>query len=346
MPDQILEPIVDTLIIGAGPCGLACAIEASRNGLSHLILEKGSLCESIRRYPTHMKFFSTAENLEIGGIPFTIAGVKPSREEALQYYRKVANYYRLHLRLFVQVQRVRKEAELFLVETTQGKVYRARHVINSTGYFDVPRCLGIPGEFLPHVSKYYDEAFRYAYSKVVIVGAGNSAVEAALDLYRHDVDVTILHRGHELKPTAKYWLLPDIRNRIKEGKIRTLFHTEVRSIEPGRMHVENTLSGERQTLAADFVFMLVGYTPDARLFEDSGVQFEEGTLIPVYNPETFETNVPGLYLCGTVVAGIRTEKVFIENGRDHARLIIRHILGLPPQETEAEIDANVDVDEN
>jgi len=341
-----LEPIKDIILIGAGPCGLACAIEASRHGLSHMLLEKGSLCESIRRYPTHMKFFSTAENLEIGGIPFTIAGVKPSREEALQYYRKVVNYYQLQMRLFTEVKSVQKEGDVFVVQTTKGQEWRARYVINATGYFDIPRYLGIPGELLPHVSKYYDEAFRYAYSQVVIVGAGNSAVEAALDLYRHDVEVTILHRGGELKPTAKYWLLPDIRNRIKEGKIKTLFHTEVRSIEPGLMHVENTLSAERHTIPADFVFLLVGYTPDARLFEQSGVRYEEGTLIPAYQPESFETNVSGLYLCGTVVAGIRTEKVFIENGRDHARLIIRHIRGLAPQETEAEIDANVDVDEN
>ncbi|MBC7920328.1 MAG: YpdA family putative bacillithiol disulfide reductase [Ferruginibacter sp.] len=341
-----MSPATDILIIGSGPCGLACAIEATRHGLSHVILEKGSLCESIRRYPTSIKFFSTAENLEIGGLPFTIAGVKPSREEALQYYRKVAKFYQLDFRLFTEVVGVTREDDRFAVRTAQGAVFHARHVINATGYFDVPRCLGIPGENLPHVSKYYDEAFRYVHSRVVIVGAGNSAVEAALDLYRHDADVTIVHRGPELKPTAKYWLLPDIRNRIKEGKIKTCFGTEVRTIEPGRATLENILTGEAFTIPADFVFLLVGYTPDARLFAQSGVQFEESTLIPAYNPDTFETNVPGSYLCGTVVAGIRTEKVFIENGRDHARLIIRHIRGLAPEETEAEIDANVDVEEN
>lgn len=334
------------LIVGAGPCGLACAIEATKNGLSHLILEKGSMCESIRRYPTNIKFFSTAENLEIGGLPFTIAGVKPSREEGLQYYRKAANYYRLNFRLFTQVTGMSKRNDCFEVHTTKGETFYARNVVNATGYFDVPRCLGIPGENLPHVSKYYDEPFRYAYTKVVIVGAGNSAVEAALDLHRHDVDVTILHRGPDIKPSAKYWLLPDIRNRIKEGKIKTSFDTEIKSIEPGQLFTENLLTGEKQAIPADFVFLLIGYMPDARLFAQSGVQFEEGTLIPTYHPESFETNVPGLYLCGTVVAGIRTEKVFIENGRDHARLIIRHILGLDAHETEAEIDANVDVDEN
>jgi thioredoxin reductase (NADPH) len=341
-----LESIKDVLIIGAGPCGLACAIEATKHGLSHIILEKGSLCESIRRYPTNIKFFSTAENLEIGGLPFTIAGVKPSREEALQYYRKVTNYFRLNFRLFAQVTDINKQNECFEVKTSRGDFFYARNVVNATGYFDVPRCLGIPGENLPHVSKYYDEPFRYAFTKVVIVGAGNSAVEAALDLYRHDVDVTILHRGPDIKPSAKYWLMPDIRNRIKEGKIKTLFNTKVNSIEPGRLFTHNVLTGETLAVPADFVFMLIGYTPDAGLFAHSGVQFEADTLIPTYHPDTFETNVPGLYLCGTVVAGIRTEKVFIENGRDHARLIIRHILGLDALETEAEIDANIDVDEN
>lgn len=325
---------------------MACAIEATRHGLSHLILEKGSLCESIRRYPTNIKFFSTAENLEIGGIPFTIAGVKPSREEALQYYRKVAKYYQLTFRLFTEVRQVDKADGVFAVQTTTGETVYARNVVNATGYFDVPRCLGIPGETLPHVSNYYDEAFRYAFSKVVIVGAGNSAVEAALDLYRHDADVTILHRGPGLKPTAKYWLLPDITNRIKEGKIKTVFGATITSVEPGRLSYVDNQTGEPQFIPADFVFMLIGYTPDACLFGKSGIQFEEGTLIPTYNPESFETNVPGLYLCGTVTAGIRTEKVFIENGRDHARLIVRHILGIDHPETEAEIDANVDVDEN
>ncbi|MES2733952.1 MAG: YpdA family putative bacillithiol disulfide reductase [Bacteroidota bacterium] len=341
-----LKPITDILIIGAGPCGLACAIEATRHGISHFILEKGSLCESIRRYPTNMKFFSTAENLEIGGLPFTIAGVKPSREEALQYYRKVAKYYQLNFQLFTEVAGLAQKEGLFEVRTNRGESFYARHVINATGYFDVPRCLDIAGEKLPHVSKYYDEAFRYSYTKVVIVGAGNSAVEAALDLHRHDVDVTIVHRGTDLKPTAKYWLLPDIKNRIKEGKIKGIFNVEVKAIEPGKIFLEDILTGEPKTLAADFVFLLVGYTPDAQLFAQSGIQFEDQTLIPVYNPDTFETNVPGLYLCGTVVAGIRTEKVFIENGRDHARLIIRHIRGLEAEETEAEIDANIDVDEN
>lgn len=338
--------IRDIIIIGAGPCGLACAIEAQKHGLTHLVLEKGSITESIRRYPIKMKFFSTAENIEIGNIPFTIADVKASREEALQYYRKVANHFQLQLKLFTAVSRVTKRGEIFEVHSNKGEIFYARHVINATGYFDVPRALHIPGEHLPHVSNYYDEAFKYAYTKVIIVGAGNSAIEAALDLYRHDVDVTIVHRRGELKPTTKYWLLPDIRNRIKEGKIKTLLHTNIRAIEKERITVESTETGEVTQIPADFVFLLIGHTPDPHLFEQSGVRFRPDSLVPEYDPATFETNVKGLYLAGTVIAGVHTEKVFIENGREHAQIIMRHMIGLESDRSEVEIDANIDVDEN
>jgi thioredoxin reductase (NADPH) len=321
--------IVDVLIVGGGPCGLACAIEASKNGLSHLILEKGSITESIRRYPKRMRFFSTAENIEIGGIPFPISGVKANRDEALQYYRKVAGFYGLHFKLFTEVIAIEKREDIFFVHTAQGQSYLAKNVVMATGYFDLPRRLNIPGEELPHVSHYYDEPFRYSYTKVVIVGGGNSAVEAALELYRHDVDVTIVHRFEDLRQTVKYWLIPDVKNRIKEGKIKALYHTEVKAIESDKIIVQRRETGEVQELPADFVFLLVGYVPDMQLLQSAGVTFNETGMVPMYDHHTFETNVPGLYLAGTVVAGIHTEKVFIENGRDHGKAIVDHILGRP-----------------
>lgn len=319
--------IYDVLIIGAGPCGLAVGIEAAKAGLSHLILEKGNITESIRRYPKRMRFFSTAENIEIGGIPFPISEVKANRSEALQYYRKVAGYYHLNFKLFTEVTRVIKQEDIFAVQTVTGETYYARKVVIATGYFDFPRHLGIPGENLPHVSPYYDEPFLYSFSKVVIVGAANSAVEAALELYRHDVDVTIVHRGEDFRPTVKYWLVPDVKNRVREGKIKTRFNSLTTAIEAKRVQIENVETGESEWIDADFVLMLIGYVPDGALLQRCGIELTQPSMVPVYDPETFETNVPGLYLCGTVVAGIHTEKVFIENGREHAAAIIDHVAG-------------------
>lgn len=319
--------VYDVLIIGAGPCGLAVGIEAAKAGLSHLILEKGSITESIRRYPKRMRFFSTAENIEIGGIPFPISEVKANRSEALQYYRKVAGYYHLNFKLFTEVTQVVKQDDLFEVQTAKGEAYHARKVIIATGYFDFPRHLGVPGENLPHVTPYYDEPFLYSFSKVVIVGAANSAVEAALELYRHDVDVTIVHRGEDFRPTVKYWLVPDVKNRVREGKIKTRFNSLTTAIEPKRVQIENVETGECEWIDADFVLMLIGYVPDGALLQRCGIELTQPSMVPVYDPETFETNVAGLYLCGTVVAGIHTEKVFIENGREHAAAIIDHIAG-------------------
>jgi len=319
--------VYDVLIIGAGPCGLAVGIEAAKAGLSHLILEKGSITESIRRYPKRMRFFSTAENIEIGGIPFPISEVKANRSEALQYYRKVAGYYHLNFRLFTEVTQVIKQGDLFEVQTVKDETYHARKVIIATGYFDFPRHLGIPGENLPHVTPYYDEPFLYSFSKVVIVGAANSAVEAALELYRHDVDVTIVHRGEDFRPTVKYWLVPDVKNRVREGKIKTRFNSLTTAIESKRVQIENVETRETEWIDADFVLMLIGYVPDGALLQRCGIELTQPSMVPVYDPETFETNVSGLYLCGTVVAGIHTEKVFIENGREHAAAIIDHIAG-------------------
>jgi thioredoxin reductase (NADPH) len=323
--------IYDVLIIGGGPCGLAVGIEAAKNGLSHVILEKGSLTESLRKYPRNMRFFSTAENIEIGGIPFPVSGVKATRNEALQYYRKVAGYYKLNFSLFTEATDVQRQPVMgvFEVKTTKDQKFLVRKVVLATGYFDFPRQLGINGENLPHVSNYYDEPFKYSFSKVVIVGGANSAVEAALELYRHDVDVTVVHKGPDFRQTVKYWLIPDVKNRVKEGKIKTRFNSIVRSITPDFVRIENTETGEIERLPANFVFLLVGYTPDLELLRRCGVMLKEETFVPIFDPETFETNVPSLYVCGTVQAGIHTEKVFIENGRDHASSIIDHIAGKP-----------------
>jgi thioredoxin reductase (NADPH) len=318
--------ILDIVVVGGGPCGLACAIEAAKQNLKHIVLEKGSLTESIRKYPRRMKFFSTAENIEIGGIPFPTSNVKATRDEALQYYRKVVAYYKVNFRLFTEVTGVIKREGIFEVTTRGGEVFVAKNVIIATGYFDFPRILGIPGESLPHVSHYYDEPFKYSFTKVVIVGGGNSAIEAALELYRHDVDVTIVHKFEDFTPTAKYWLTPDLRNRIKEGKVKVMFHTEIKSIEPGKILIENNQTGERRELPADFVFLLVGYLPDAKLLKESGIDLTPDTLVPIYDLQTFETNVKGLYLAGTVVAGTHTEKIFIENGREHAKAIVACIV--------------------
>jgi thioredoxin reductase (NADPH) len=319
-----MEDILDVIIVGGGPCGLACAIEASKKKLNHLVLEKGSLTESIRRYPKRMRFFSTAENIEIGGIPFPTSNVKATRDEALQYYRKVVAFYDVNFRLFTEVSYIDKLNGHFQVTTKAGETFYAHNVVIATGYFDFPRMLNIPGENLPHVSHYYDEPFKYSFTNVVIVGGGNSAIEAALELYRHDVQVTIVHKFEDFTPTAKYWLQPDIRNRVKEGKIKTMFCTEAKEIMPGQMRVQNNQTGEEQIIPADFVFLLVGYLPDAKLLKQSGIALDE-KLVPVYDPQTFETSVKGLYLAGTVVAGVHTEKIFIENGREHAKAIVADI---------------------
>ena len=314
----------DVIIVGGGPCGLACGIELQKKGLSHLIIEKASITESIRRYPKRMTFFSTAENLEIGGLPFAITGPKPTRDEALQYYRKVADYFKLNIRLFTTVAAVSKTNNEFLVKTSGGD-YTAKNVVIATGYFDFPRKLNVPGEDLPHVAHYYEEAYQHAFTKIVIVGGGNSAIETALDLYRHNVDVTIVHRKPDFKPTAKYWLIPDIKNRIKEGKIKVMFDTEIEEIRQKEIRLKHVDSGDESTLPADFIYLLTGYTPDIELLEHSGIHVDTVSYKTTFNPDTYETETEGLYLCGTVLAGIQTESVFIENGREHAMKIAEHI---------------------
>lgn len=283
------------------------------------MIEKGSLTESIRRYPQRMNFFSTADNIAIGGIPFPSSNVKPSRNEALQYYRKVASYFGVECVLYTEITDMEGEDGHFVLYSKEGEKFQGRKLIIATGYFDRPRKLDVPGEELPHVEHYYDEPFKYSFTRTLIIGGGNSAIEAALELYRHDVDVTMLVRGEDLKPTAKYWLLPDIRNRVKEGNIKVRFRSQVQRIEGDRVHFLE--DGKKQELPAGHVLALIGYLPDAPFLEHFGVEVDPESLEPRFDPESFESNVPGVFLCGTVTAGVRTEQVFIENGRDHAKRI-------------------------
>ncbi|MCS6807462.1 MAG: YpdA family putative bacillithiol disulfide reductase [Bacteroidota bacterium] len=314
----------DVIIVGAGPTGLACAIEAHKVGLSYVVIEQGGITDAIRRFPVNMTFFSTPELLALDNLPFTTTHLRPTRAEALQYYRNVVTYYGLHLMLHTMVHSIQRMPEgVFSVETARATI-RAQRVIVATGYFDATNRLDVEGEDLPHVSHYYDEPFRYALCDVVVVGGRNSAVEAALDLWRHGARVTLVHRKPELGLSVKYWIRPDIENRIKYGEIAARFNTVVQRIEPHAVHVQNLETRKQEVLAADFVFLLIGYRPDERLLRSAGVELS-GNLIPVYNPETFETNVPGLYVAGSVLCGCETWSIFIENGRNHAKPIIEHI---------------------
>jgi len=317
----------ELIVVGGGPNGLASAIEAQKNGLKVLVLEKGTIAESIRRYPNQMTFFSTADNIAIGNIPFTIEKPKATREEALNYYRKVVEFYDLPLRLFCEVKSIARGNGQFLIRTNGTDTYLVDYVILSTGYFDFPRKLNIPGENLPHVKHYYDEPYLYTHQKVAIIGAGNSAVEAALDLYRHGVKVTLIVRGGSIKKTAKYWLLPDLENRIKEGNIKVYYQHRAIQIELKQVVMENIDKGIKINLNTDFVLVLTGYLPDEQLMKDCGIKVNPETKEPFYNPDTFETNISNLYVAGTLTAGIHTEKVFIENGRLHGQNIVRNILG-------------------
>lgn len=312
------------IVIGAGPCGIAAAAELKKKGIESLIIEKGSVTESIRNYPRRMTFFSTAENIEIAGIPFPTSNVKATRIEALQYYRKVAQYFELQFQLNTAVVKVERKEDSFLVKTEKHGDFTAEFVVLATGYFGKPRLLGIPGENGPNVSHYYEEPFAHSFQKVVIVGGGNSAIEAALELYRHNVDITMVARGQGLKPTAKYWLVPDIQNRIKEGKIKVIYQAEAKAIRENEIDIVSKEVG-KQTLKANFVYMLIGYLPDEDLLKACGLNPNPGDLLLEHNPNTFESEIDGFYLCGTILAGVRTEKVFIENGRDHAIAIANDI---------------------
>ena len=316
--------LYDVLVIGAGPTGLACAIDAQRAGFSVVVVDKGCLCNSLFHYPAHMTFFTTPELLEIGSMPFSSPNQKPNRNEALEYYRKVAEHYHLNVLQYHTVESVAGSDGDFTVRTTdrfeRTIQLRARKLIVATGYYDLPNYLGIPGEDLSKVKHYYHEPHPFFGLDVLVIGGKNSAAIAALDLWRHGAKVTLVHRGAAMHRHVKYWILPDINNRIKNGEITAYFNTSVGSIAEDTVTL-STPEGER-TLPNDFVFALTGYHPDFPFIESLGVRLdEENDRCPVCDPGTLESNVPGIYLAGVIVAGERTNEIFIENGRFHGKLI-------------------------
>jgi thioredoxin reductase (NADPH) len=313
----------DVLVVGAGPTGMACAIEAQRAGFRSVLVDKGCLCNSIFHYPSHMTFFTTPELLEIGDIPFPSPNPKPLRNEALEYYRKVAQHYALDARLYRLVQSVTGGDGNFevLTKDTFGRTatYHAKKVIVATGYYDLPNYLGIPGEEQPKVHHYYDDPHPYYDLDVTVIGGKNSAAIAALELWRHGARVTLIHHGPSMHRHVKYWILPDIENRIKHGEIAAHFNSRVTEIHADTITLE-TPQGKR-TIPNDTVFALTGYHPDFDFLTDLGIRFEGKDRLPVCDATSLESNVPGIYLAGVIVAGSRTNEIFIENGRFHGRQI-------------------------
>ncbi|GAA4501908.1 YpdA family putative bacillithiol disulfide reductase [Hymenobacter ginsengisoli] len=319
--------MLDTVIIGAGPVGLACAIEIQRQGLTVAVVDKGALVNSIVGYPTQMEFFSTPELLEIGGYPFPMASYKPHREDALDYYQRVAAAEKLDLRLYERVTGLRGQAGDFVVETDQGEL-AARTVVVATGFFDVPNYMGVPGEALPHVNHYYKEPYAHAGRDVVVVGAKNSSAKAALALTRAGARVALVVRGSEVSESVKYWIRPDLLNRIKEGRIQAYFNTTIDAITPTT--VEVTMPEGPRSLPATYVYALTGYRPDYALLLDAlALPLDENDPArpPLFSPATHETARPGVYVAGTVCGGLATSRWFIENGRHHAQLIARALAG-------------------
>jgi thioredoxin reductase (NADPH) len=318
----------DIICIGAGPTGLATAIEAKRAGMRPLVVDKASLCNSIYHYPVNMVFFTTPELLEIGDLPLVCAAEKPTRIEALKYYRKAAEHYDLEVRLYERVLRVEGHDGKFTVvtKTDKGseKKYHGKKIALATGYYDLPNKLGVPGEDLSHVSHYYTEPYEYWNQDVVVIGGKNSAAEAALDLYRNGARVTLVHRGKELGKSLKYWVRPDIENRIKAGQIRALLDARVDEITRDEVVVEHHALTKR--LLVRQVFALTGYHPDYAFIESLGVKLDPESRKPALDPNTLESNVLGVHLAGVVTGGRHTGEIFIENGRLHGKQIIEGLI--------------------
>lgn len=318
-----IENIFDVLIIGAGPIGIACALESKKNGLSYIVVEKGALTNSLYNYPLNMTFFSTSEKLEIDDIPFISNNPKPTRNEALEYYRRVATSNNLNINLYEKIVSVEKDDSSFNVESDKNN-YKAKNIIVSTGFYDIPNTLNIPGENLPKVMHYYKEAHPFVMQNVIVVGASNSSVDAALEIWRKGGDVTMVVRGPEIGERVKYWVKPDIENRIKEGSIKAYFNSEIEEITESEVLI-NTPQG-KITLPNDYVVALTGYKPDFNFLQTLGVELSnDKKRLPQYNSDTMETNVEGLYLAGVICGGMETHKWFIENSRIHAKIIVDHL---------------------
>ncbi|MGE0587248.1 MAG: YpdA family putative bacillithiol disulfide reductase [Cyclobacteriaceae bacterium] len=320
---------VDVIIIGGGPIGLACGIEAKKAGLNYLILEKGCLVNSLFHYPLNMTFFSTSEKLEIGGVPFISHGAKPNRFEALEYYRRVSSSWELKVNLYEKVEQVVKRGDRFELTTTKSS-YATKSLILALGFYDLPYLLNVPGEDLPKVRHYYDEPHPYFNQKIVVVGAANSAVDVALETYRKGAEVTMVIREPAIRESVKYWVRPDIENRIKEESIKAYFNSQVIRIADNSVDIQ-TPEGEI-TLENDFVLAMTGYQPPFDFMESLGVKFQDDEFhTPIYDEVTMESSMPNLYLAGVVCGGLKTNKWFIENSRVHAELIVKAIKQKTPR---------------
>ena len=319
-----MKAALDVIIIGAGPIGLSCALEAKKKGLNYLIIEKGSLVNSLYNYPVNMTFFSTSEKLEIGGVPFVSNSIKPTRNESLEYYRRVTIAANLRLQLFEEVTSVTRKNYGFEVMTSKTN-YSTNNVIIASGFYDLPYLLNVPGEQLPKVTHYYKDPHFYAFQKVLVVGASNSAVDAALETYRKGAEVTMVIRNNEIGERVKYWVRPDIVNRIEEGSIKAYYNATITAIRDNEVDI-NTPQG-LVTIPNDWVIAMTGYQPDLSFLEKLGIQLsEDETRKPFYNNDTHETNVRGIYLAGVICGGMDTHSLFIENSREHAVKIIENML--------------------
>jgi thioredoxin reductase (NADPH) len=315
--------IYEVIIIGGGPIGLACGIEAKKYNLKYCILEKGALVNSIYNYPVNMTFFSTSERLEIGEIPFVSNNAKPTRSEALEYYRRVAASSKLNIKLFENVTQIKREKEFFILQTTKSE-YRANNIIISTGFYDIPYLLNVKGENLDKVKHYYNDPHFYAFQKVVIVGAANSAIDAALETWRKGAGVTMVIRGDKISDRVKYWVKPDIENRIAEGSIKAFFNSTLSEIREHEVDI-NTPEG-KITIENDWVIAMTGYQPNLSFLRDLGIELSMDEICkPTYNEENYETNVKGIYLAGVICGGMNTHRLFIENSREHAEKILADI---------------------
>jgi thioredoxin reductase (NADPH) len=312
------------IIIGGGPIGLACGLEAKKAGLDYVILEKGTLVNSLYNYPVNMTFFSTSERLEIGGIPFVSNNPKPTRAEALEYYRRVAISAGSNIRLFEEVTDVKKEGEVFKVTTTKAS-YSADNIIISTGFYDIPYLLNVKGEELDKVKHYYKDPHFYAFQKVLVVGAANSAVDAALETWRKGAEVTMVIREDKISDRVKYWVKPDIDNRIKEGSIKAYFNSTIKEIREHEVDIQTP--DELITIKNDWVIAMTGYQPNLSFLRKMGIELSADDVCkPTYSEETYETNIKGIYLAGVICGGMNTHRLFIENSREHAVKIVQHIV--------------------